>query len=298
MAGNTSSSDDITRRFEAMEQRINILQRENEALQSQVRSTASIATGSRFQYRRDTSGLNRRLDLDAAPDHPLHVPFGEPGGPVLQQIREFDPLPNHPRSNPSWLPPPPTQPFSAGTSTTTVTTTAARVIPSQAGTTTSAMMSIPTSAPASRPLPPPMVTMSMPLPVSLPTPGLAPVAQMQRDQILSQQVVQPVVNVVASAPGTLPQLMTAPPASQAPQTVLPSALMRPDSSRNYSPYTPLNRYPRDSRNAPIYAASGTAVYSPPASWRIPPKYLLSASPRQSNEPPFKDGESSAMAAKV
>ncbi|XP_056685532.1 uncharacterized protein [Spinacia oleracea] len=159
-----------------MEQRISILQRENEALQSQVKSTASIAAGSRFQYRRDTSGLSRRLDLDAAPDHPLHVPFGEPGGPFLQQIREFDPLPNHPRSNPSWLPPPPTQPFSAGTSTTTVTTTAARVIPSQAGTATSSTMSIPTSAPASRPLPPPMVTMSMPLPVSLPIQGLAPVA--------------------------------------------------------------------------------------------------------------------------
>ncbi|XP_056685639.1 uncharacterized protein [Spinacia oleracea] len=185
MAGNASSSDDITRRFEAMEQRINVLQKENEALHSQVRSTASIATGSRFQYRRDTSGLNRRLDLDAAPDHPLHVPFGEPGGPVLQQIREFDPLPNQPRSNPSWLPPPPTQPSSASTSTTVVTSTAARVIPPQVGMTTSTMVTAPASTPVSRPLPPPMVTMSMRLPVTLPAQGPTPSIQMPWDQLFS-----------------------------------------------------------------------------------------------------------------
>ncbi|XP_056686032.1 uncharacterized protein [Spinacia oleracea] len=105
MDGNATSSDDITRRFEAMEQRINILQKQNEALHS--------------------------------------------------QIREFDPLPNQPRSNPSWLPPPPTQPSSAGTSTTVVTSTAARVTPPQVGMTTSTMVTAP--APVSRPLPPPMV---------------------------------------------------------------------------------------------------------------------------------------------
>ncbi|XP_056688042.1 leucine-rich repeat extensin-like protein 5 [Spinacia oleracea] len=187
-----------------MEQRINILQKENEALYSQIRSTASIATGSRFQYRRDTSGLNRRLDLDAAPDHPLHVPFGEPAGPILEQIREFDPLPNQPRSNPSWLPPPPTQPSSAGTSAAAIATTAARVSPSQVGMTTSTMMSVPASTPASRPLPPPMVTMSMPLPVTIPAQGPTPATQMPWDQLFSQQIVQPVVNLVTSAPGAPP----------------------------------------------------------------------------------------------
>ncbi|XP_056691702.1 uncharacterized protein [Spinacia oleracea] len=263
-----------------MEQRINILQKENEALHSQVRYTASIATGSRFQYRRDTSGLNRRLDLDAAPDHPLHVPFGEPGGPVLQQIREFDPLPNQPRSNPSWLPPPPTQPSFAGTSTTVVTTTAARVTPPQVGITTSTMVTAPASVPVSRPLPPPMVTMSIPLPVTLPAQGSTPAIQMPWDQLFSQQVVQPVVNLVTSAPGAPPQLMTVPLASQAPQAAFPNAQMRPDSSRNYSPYTPLNRYPRYTRNAPLHATSGAAVHSPPTSWRIPTEYLLSTSPSQ------------------
>ncbi|XP_056691766.1 classical arabinogalactan protein 9-like [Spinacia oleracea] len=136
--------------------------------------------------------------------HPLHVPFGEPRGPVLQQIREFNPLPNQPRSNPSWLPPPPTQPSPAGTSATAAATTAARVTPSQVGMTTSTMVSVPASVPASRPLPPPMVTMSMPLPVTLPAQGSAPVAEMPWDQFFSQQVVQPVVNVVTSAPGAPP----------------------------------------------------------------------------------------------
>ncbi|XP_056698671.1 uncharacterized protein [Spinacia oleracea] len=99
MVGNATSSDDITRRFEAMEQRISILQKENEALHSQ------------------------------------------------------------PRSNPSWLLPPPTQPSSAGTSVAAVATTAARVAPSQVGMTTSTMMSAPASNPVSRPLLPPMVPM-------------------------------------------------------------------------------------------------------------------------------------------
>ncbi|XP_056688091.1 uncharacterized protein [Spinacia oleracea] len=196
-----------------------------------------------FQYRRDTAGLNRRLDLGAAPDHPLHVPFGEPGGPVLQQIREFDPLPNQPRSNPSWLPPPLTQPSSAGISAAVVTSTAARVTPPQVGMTTSTMVTAPASTPASRPLPPPMVTASMPLPVTLPAQGPTPAIQMPWDQLFSQQVVQPVVNLVTSTPGAPPQLMTAPLANQAPQAAFPNAnaQMHPDSSRNYSPYTPLNR---------------------------------------------------------
>ncbi|XP_056691934.1 proline-rich receptor-like protein kinase PERK10 [Spinacia oleracea] len=133
-----------------------------------------------FQYRRDTSTLNRRLDLDAAPDHPLHIPFGEPGGPVLQQIREFDPLPNQPRSNPSWLPPPPTQPSSAVTSATVVTSTAARVTPPHVGPPTSTMVTAPASTPVSRPLPPP------PLSVTLLAQGPTSAIQMPWDQLFSQ----------------------------------------------------------------------------------------------------------------
>ncbi|XP_056688490.1 verprolin-like [Spinacia oleracea] len=152
----------------------------------------------------------------------------------------------------------------------------------QVGMTTSTMVTAPASAPVSRPLPPPMVTMSMPLPVTLPAQGSTPAIQMPWDQLFSQQVAQPVANLVTSAPGAPPQLMTVPLASQAPQAAFPNAnaQMRPDSSRNYSPYTPLNRYPCYSRNAPLHATSGAAVHSSPTSWRIPAEYLLSTSPSQ------------------
>lgn len=94
MSSYPDSSNDVTRCLEVVEENISLLRRENEALQSQVWSATSIATSYRNQYRRDTAGLNHRLDLEGHTTNgkPLFEPIGIPNGLILEPILEDEPL--------------------------------------------------------------------------------------------------------------------------------------------------------------------------------------------------------------
>ena len=76
MANWAFTSRDVQSQLNEMNERIAFLQRQNEALHSQIQSTVSIAANSRTPYQHHTGGLNRHLDIGNQTHNQTSAPVG------------------------------------------------------------------------------------------------------------------------------------------------------------------------------------------------------------------------------